>query len=335
MNQDDEVLDDEPILNDMAWDLVQQILYRMDELRVAPADVDGPGVILDFGVDAPGSLAAGLTLAEVCFSGLAEVSIVPGNMAGIGWPMLFVQTDDPVEACLLSQYAGWQISVDKYFAMGSGPMRAAACKEPLFEKLSYHESANGVVGVLETSQLPSDDVVKFIAEACEVDPEHVALLVAPTSSIAGNLQVVARSVETALHKLHELDFDVERIESACGSAPISPVAKDDLTGIGRTNDAILYGGQVTLWVNGDDDVLQEIGPKVPSCSSPSFGKTFLELFEEAGRDFYNMDPNFFSPAEVVFHNTQTGSVFHYGGTDHDVLLKSFGLNSPRSHGGTE
>lgn len=317
---------DDPILNDSAWDLVQQILNSADELRVEQVELDGPGVVIDFGVETSGSLAAGLALAEVCTAGLAELSIVPGDLGGIGWPRLFVQTDDPLESCLLSQYAGWQISVGKYFAMGSGPMRAAAKKEELFKTLGYAENAWGVVGVLESGQLPSTDVVEMIATACGVEPEQVALLVAPTASIAGNLQVIARSVETALHKLFELGFDVGRIESACGSAPIAPVAKDDLTGIGWTNDAILYGGQVTLWVNGDDDSIRELGPRVPASASPAYGKPFLELFEEAGRDFYNIDPNLFSPAEIVLQNVHTGSVFHFGGIDHSVLKTSFGLH---------
>ena len=323
---DDNDLDaNDPILNDSAFDLFNQILNSLDELRVEAAEYDGPGIVLDFGVNAPGSLAAGLALAEICTAGLADFSIVPGSVGGIGWPQLTVQTDDPVEACLLSQYAGWQISVGDYFGMGSGPMRAAANKEELFEKLGYSEDAYGVIGVLESGQIPTAEVVEKIAETCEVEADQVALIVAPTASIAGNMQVVARSVETSLHKLYELGFDVGRIESACGSAPISPVAKDDLTGIGRTNDAILYGGQVTLWVNGDDDAIRELGPQVPASASPAYGKPFLEIFEEAGRDFYKIDPHLFSPAEILFHNVSTGSAFHFGGTDHDVLKKSFGL----------
>lgn len=326
MQDDDfDLSDAEPILNEATFDLVHQILNSLDELRVGAVEYDGPGIVLDFGVEAPGSLAAGLALAEVCTAGLADFSIVTGQIDGIGWPQLSVQTDDPVEACLLSQYAGWQLAFDDYFGMGSGPMRAAANKEPLFEKLGYHEDAYGVVGVIESGQLPTAAVVEEIARACNVDPEQVALLVAPTASLAGNLQVVARSVETSLHKLFELGFDMGRIESAFGTAPISPVAKDDLTGIGLTNDAILYGGQVTLWVNGDDDSLAEIGPKIPASASPVAGKPFLEIFEAAGRDFYQIDPHLFSPAEIVINNLSTGSLFHFGQTDHGVLKKSFGI----------
>lgn len=326
MTSDEAMEDFEPILNESAWDLVEQVLPHVDELRIEPRQSAGGGLILDYGVEAPGSLAAGLSLAEICTSGLMDFQMFPGQLDGVGWPCLFVQSDNPLEACLLSQYAGWQLSVGDYFAMGSGPMRAAACKEELFDKLGYREEAFGVVGVLESGSLPPDELFEQIAQACDVSPEHVALLVAPTASLAGNMQVVGRSVETALHKLFELGFDVARIESACGSAPLSPVAKDDLTGIGRTNDAILYGGQVTLWVNGDDDAIRELGPQVPSSASEMSGQPFLKIFAEAGHDFYKIDPHLFSPAEVVFHNVTTGSLFHYGRTDHSVLKKSFGMS---------
>jgi methenyltetrahydromethanopterin cyclohydrolase len=168
--------------------------------------------------------------------------------------------------------------------------------------------------------------MEYIAERTGVDPEDVDLLVAPTSSMAGNLQVVARSVETAMHKLFELGFNVDRVVSGFGSAPLPPVAADDLTGIGRTNDAILYGATVTLFVRGDDDSLATIGPQVPATASAVHGKPFLEIFEEAGRDFYEIDPALFSPAEILFHNIDTGCVHRFGRTEPDILKTSFGLN---------
>jgi methenyltetrahydromethanopterin cyclohydrolase len=312
-------------LNDEAFSLVNQAIAAADELRIEPVSVKGAGCVLDFGVEATGSLSAGLALAEICMAGLADLAIVPGEVAGVTWPHLTVTTDDPTEACLLSQYAGWQISVGKYFGMGSGPMRAAYAAEEIFKELDYREDGTAVVGVLESSKVPDIKVVKFIAEKCRVLPDRVGLIVAPTSSIAGNMQVIARSVETALHKLHAIGFDVTRIISAFGTAPISPVAADDLAGIGRTNDSILYGGRVTLWVDGDDDDLKEIGPQVPSSASPVYGKPFASIFEDAGRDFYKIDPMLFSPAEIVFQNVETGMVHRFGQVNQDVLRQSFGF----------
>lgn len=315
----------EPSLNELAWDLVQQSLFASDELRVELRDAVEGATIVDFGVEIVGSLGAGLALAEICTAGLADIALTPGEIAGVGWPYVFVTTDSPVDACLLSQYAGWKIDTGDFFGMGSGPMRAAAGREELFEQLDYKEDADHVVGIVESSALPTAAVVREIASKCGVEPQNIALLVAPTSSLAGSLQVVARSIETALHKLYELDYDVMRIESAAGWAPLAPVAVDDLSGIGRTNDAILYGGRVTLMVHGEDDDIMEIGARVPSCGSPSYGRPFLEVFEAAGKDFYKIDPELFSPAEVVFHNLQSGRVHRFGGVNMDVLKQSFGL----------
>ena len=312
-------------LNARAHELACQVIQHADDLRATCHDLPGGGRIVDCGVKAEGSIAAGLALARICLSGLAEVTIVPGEIGGLSWPHVQVSTDSPVAACLASQYAGWQISVEKYFAMGSGPMRAAAAAEELFKRLEYRETPQCTVGVLETSDLPDDSVMKSIAAKTKVPPEQTILLAARTSSQAGNLQVLARSVETALHKLFELGFDVRRVRSGYGIAPLAPVAADDLTGIGRTNDAILYGGRVTLWVQGDDESVADVGPKVPSVASDAYGKPFLEIFEEAGRDFYQIDPHLFSPAEIVFHNLDSGTVHRFGNTASEILRKSFGL----------
>ena len=312
-------------LNAIASELVEDVIEDAESLRVIEHDTSSEGLLLDFGVDAEGGLEAGCALASICTSGLADITLTPGLLGDIGWTYVTVVTDAPVAACLFSQYAGWQISVEKFFAMGSGPMRAVYAKEPLFDKLWYREEAEQVVGVLETPKLPGPEVFQYIAEQTNVEPSDVVLCVAPTSSMAGNLQVVARSIETALHKLHEVGFDVHRIRSAIGSAPLPPVARNDLEGIGRTNDAILYGGRVTLWVNGDDDTIAEVVAKVPSSSSPMYGQPFLNVFEAAGRDFYKIDPLLFSPAEVVFHNIDTGRVHVAGRVNVEVLKKSFGI----------
>jgi methenyltetrahydromethanopterin cyclohydrolase len=151
------------------------------------------------------------------------------------------------------------------------------------------------------------------------------LLCAPAASIAGAVQVVARSLETALHKLHELKFDLTQVVTGYGVAPLPPIAKDDIEAIGRPNDAILYGGQVTLWVRGDDNELAALGPKVPSSSSRDHGEPFAVLFERNGRDFYKLDPLLFSPAVLCFHNLNSGRSHTFGRLAVDVLRASFGV----------
>jgi methenyltetrahydromethanopterin cyclohydrolase len=207
--------------------------------------------------------------------------------------------------------------------MGSGPMRAAVGTESLLEKLQIRETTSCAVGVLETSQLPPPHVTAWIAQECGVPPSELCLLVARTASQAGTMQVVARSIETALHKLFDLGFDLRRVVSGFGTAPLPPVAADDLIAIGRTNDAILYGARVTLWVRGDDDSLAAIVRQVPSSASRDFGSPFRDVFARANYDFYQIDPHLFSPAAIRLVNLDSGRTFEAGRAHPDVLRASF------------
>lgn len=312
-------------LNLSAQRHIDHITQRAAELRIEKSTCPSGATIFDCGIKARGGLETGRLLAEVCLAGLGEVSFVPAQPELWPGPAVQVRTDHPVAACMASQYAGWKLEGTKFFAMASGPMRAAGSREPLIDELNLREAAAAAIGVLETRKLPPEEVCRQVAEACNIAPDQLTLLVAPTASQAGTVQIVARSVETALHKLHELGFDLNRIESGYGLAPLPPVAADDLAGIGRTNDAILYGGEVTLWVRGDDDSLAQIGPKVPSGASPAHGEPFADIFSRSGGNFYAIDPMLFSPAVVTFNNLDTGHIFRFGHTIPRVIHRSFGM----------
>jgi methenyltetrahydromethanopterin cyclohydrolase len=313
------------LLNERAFRLADDIAATAAALRVAVHTTPKGARLIDCGISVEGGLQAGLAMAGVCLAGHAGVALVPDQLEGVPVPLVQVHSDHPVLACMASQYAGWQVSVGKFFAMGSGPMRAAYGKEELFAHIPGREQANTAVGVLETTKLPDDDVTAYLAERLHLPPDKLTLLVAPASSQAGNVQVVARSLETALHKLYELKFDLGQIVSGYGTAPLPPVAPDFLGAIGRTNDAILYGGQVVLWVRGDDEQLAEIGPKVPSSASPDHGAPFAEIFERYERDFYRIDPLLFSPAMIVLQNLRTGKSHVFGRIEREVLRRSFGF----------
>ncbi len=310
-------------LNERALRLADVLAADAAALHIEVQSTAAGARVLDCGVRAPGGLQAGLGLARVCLADRADVVLVPGEVGGIACPQVQVTTDHPVLACMASQYAGWQISVGKFFAMGSGPMRAALGTEELFHHIPGREQAPVAVGVLETRKLPDDAVVAHLSERLNLPPDRLTLLAAPASSPAGTVQVVARALETALHKLHELHFDLAQVTAGYGVAPLPPVAADDLHAIGRTNDAILYGGRAVLWVRSRDDLIAEVGPKVPSSASPDFGEPFAAIFERYGKDFYKIDPLLFSPAQVVFHNLTTGKSQAFGQPAPDILLRSF------------
>jgi methenyltetrahydromethanopterin cyclohydrolase len=311
-----------PTLNERAQRLADYLVLNAAQHRVRVQTIGGARV-LNCGIDTPGGLQAGLALARVCLANLAEVTVVPGEVNGIACPVVQVATDHPALACMAAQYAGWPIAVGKYFAMGSGPMRAARGAEELFNHIEGREQPPVAVGVLETRKLPDEAVIQHIAEAVQLPAAKLTLLAAPAASMAGNIQVVARSVETCLHKLHELKFDLGQVLSGFGSAPLPPVAAGEAVAIGRTNDAILYGGRVVLWVNAEDDQLAEVGPKVPSSASQDHGEPFADIFKRYDHDFYKIDPLLFSPAEVVFCNLRSGRSHAFGEVLPGVLTRSF------------
>jgi methenyltetrahydromethanopterin cyclohydrolase len=310
-------------LNPLALQLCHVACSSSQRLRLAVHSHGQGGRIIDFGCEAPGGLEAGMVLAKICMADLADVSIQPADRTLGPWPIVQVVTDHPARACMASQYAGWKISVGDFFAMGSGPMRAKRGRETVLEALAIVEPSHEVVGVLECDSIPGPEVVEYIATECATKPEHVTLCVAPTRSIAGVTQVVARSVETAMHKLFELGMDLGNVVTGHGAAPLPPIAKDFAKGIGRTNDAILYGGHVTLWVQASDDQLKSIGPKLPSCASRDYGKPFAETFKEYQYDFYQVDPGLFAPAMITLVNMSTGNSFRFGQLNPSLLQLSF------------
>jgi methenyltetrahydromethanopterin cyclohydrolase len=310
-------------LNKRAHELADVIAADADALRVAARTLDGGTRVIDCGSAVPGGLEAGRRFAEITMGRLGMVGFTPLVLDGRWMPGLTVITDHPALACLGSQYAGWKIDRDGYFAMASGPGRALIRAEDLYDDLDVDERASTAVLTLETGDEPPDELAAYVADRAGVAPGDLTLLYAPTASLAGGVQVAARVVETALHKLHELEFDVRRVLSGFGTCPLPPVAKTDPEAIGRTNDAVLYGGQVELTVDAPDEELEALVDRLPSSASEDFGEPFGKVLKEADWDFYAIDPLLFSPAEVQLVSVQSGRSFHAGGVRLDVLEQSF------------
>ena len=319
-----------PLLNAAAAAVVAPLLAQPTDFAAALHQTGGSRVV-DCGVATRGNGPLGLLLARAALGGRGLVELhetaartpLAEIWPACPWPVVQVGTDDPVAACLAAQYAGWKVSEGPYFAMASGPLRAAIGREELYDVIGHREQPDVAVGLLEAGKLPPEQVCRGLAEAAGVEPESLILLVAATASPAGTLQVVARSLETALHQLHERQFDLTRIIRGRAAAPLPPVAESDLAAIGRTNDAILYGGFVQLEVGGDDASLDVIGPQIVSSHSSTHGQPFVELFRRARGDFYALDPALFAPAVVEFVNRDTGRRSRFGRIEPAIVSASF------------
>jgi methenyltetrahydromethanopterin cyclohydrolase len=311
-------------LNERALALAEKLIADAEALNVAVTTLPNGARLIDCGIDVAGGLQAGLIFAETCMGGLGSVSLAHLNLGDWWIPGLTVSTDKPALACMAAQYAGWSVSKDDYFAMGSGPARILIrAEEALYDELGYSDPANRAVLCLETRTAPTAEIAAYIAERAGVSPKDLTLLMAPTACLVGSVQVAARVVETGLHKLHTLGFDLHKIISGFGTAPLPTIAKSDTRAIGRTNDAILYGGQVTYTVMAEDEELEALVPKVPSSTSSDYGAPFYDTFKGYNYDFYKLDPLLFSPAEIFVNNVKSGRTFHAGAVNVDVLKTSF------------
>ena len=315
-----------PSINALTAPLIERLVADADVLRLAVGQ-DGGARTIDAGSEVRGSIEAGRRIAEICMGGLGTVTIAPtGPIAA--WPYsIVVHSSDPVIACLGSQYAGWSLADEEgdsgFFALGSGPGRAVAVVEELYKELGYRDEAAKIALVLESSSAPPASVVKKVAEATKLKPEDVTFIYAPTQSLAGSTQVVARVLEVALHKAHTVGFDLHSILDGIGSAPLSPQHPDFIKAMGRTNDAIIYGGRVQLFVDAEDSDAKQLAEQLPSTNSSDHGAPFAEIFSKVNGDFYKIDGALFSPAEAIVTSVRTGNTFRGGRLEPELVDASF------------
>ena len=120
--------------------------------------------LIDAGADRRGGIEAGLRIAEICLGGLGTVRLTPDN-ATPRWPWtIAVSSPQPVIACLGSQYAGWSLAhgagQDAFHALGSGPARALAQKETVFEDIGYRDEADVATLIIESGRPPPREIVE-------------------------------------------------------------------------------------------------------------------------------------------------------------------------------
>lgn len=311
-------------VNELALDLFDDMVDYPEDFNAVFHQLDNGSRIIDCGVSTSGGYLAGKRFTEICMGGLGEVSFFMGRVGQIPLPFIQISTDYPAIACLGAQKAGWTVKVGNFFAMGSGPARALSLKpKHTYEVIDYEDDFDYAVIALESEKLPNSSVMEKVAEECGVEVANTCAVVAPTASIVGSIQVAGRCVETAIYRLNELGFDTRKVIAGIGCAPIAPVKKDGTKAMGSTNDATIYHGSIMLTMKAPE--IKEYLEKIPSSKSKGYGKPFYDIFREANFDFYRIDTSLFSPAEVVINELSEGAVYHVGGVNPEVTLKSFGF----------
>ena len=317
----------EPSINSLIAPKLKNLVSSANMLGINASRAENGSMFIDAGINGRGSIEAGRQIAEICLGGLASAKLrASTDYESWSWHV-DVHTSHPVIACLASQYAGWGLSHGEgegaFSALGSGPARALGSREALFSEIGYRDEADKTCLIMEVDSVPPIELADKVAARCQVKPEDLTLILTPTSSLAGAVQVVARVFEAALHKAHTLQFPLEKVVDGMGTVPLCPPAPDFLTAMSRTNDAILYGGQVHLFVDTTNEDAAKLARALPSNTSADYGRPFAEVFKSVNYDFYKLDPMLFSPARVTVSSLKTGRSFQAGQVNLAALNQSF------------
>ncbi len=307
--------DDQPFrrlnLNEKSFKILEK-LKGIEGVKAIEFNTEaGKITIIDLGVNSkledkiPETV--GISVAESSMGGLGRVSIKNNR--------IFVDMEkEPAVAALSCQLAGWGMEINGKKALGSGPARIPAKKPSgLIDRIGYHEISEKSALILETEILPDEKTCKRILE--ETNSDELIIAAFRDKSMAGLINVIARVVEVGLYRLDRVGYNVNKVISARGNAPIPRITEDIMF---TSNDAIIYGGIVEIKVNDWDENLTE---KAVSLSSRVYGKTFKSLFQEARGDFYRIDPEIFAPAELTVTDVAGNREYHTGRVNDEILRK--------------
>jgi methenyltetrahydromethanopterin cyclohydrolase len=307
-------------LNRMALELVEEAIDFTDELGIAVFELDNGATVLDFGHRVPGGIEAGLLLAELQTAGLATVQTRMDTVAGAPLPHVELTTDRPALALLCSQTADWEISNEDFEGLGSGPARALAAEEEVFSRVGYADEFDFGVLAVESETLPTPEIAAGAAERAGIESSSLFLPTTPTASLAGSLTVAARAGELAAVRLADLGYDPLDIHSVSASAPLAPVSDGEAAALGRTNDALAYGGQVHMTVAEEFDRFDEL----PSTAAAEYGTPFEDIFASVGWSFADLPSGLFAPAQLTV-DVLGGPTHVLGETNDELLADSFAL----------
>ncbi len=143
-----------------------------------------------------------------------------------------------------------------------------------------------------------------------------------TACLVEYIQMAARAIELGVFRLVEqLGYPKERILHAVGSGIIPPLSMDDEISNDRVNNGLIYGTKLFLIIKSQkEDKIIDLIKKVPSKSSPSFGKRFIDVFNEVGQDFANFDLSLLAPTEIIINDIRTGKIYKEGKIKLDKII---------------
>ncbi|MBI4361906.1 MAG: methenyltetrahydromethanopterin cyclohydrolase [Euryarchaeota archaeon] len=308
-------------LNDLALQVYRTGVQQARQLGVREHTLPSGAHLLDLGVGEPGSQGAGLIAARITLGDQAQVAL---HRDEANRTHVAVESSRPAVACLGCQYAVWYLPSPGGGAMASGPGRILARKpRKLMEHLGLAETPGPAVLFLESETLPDDTTVAEISAKTGAPPTSIYLAVAPSNSVAGNLQICARALENAMLKLWTLGYDVNRVARSTGRAPLVPLRATPREAMGAANDSLRWGGEAHLDIRDPDiEGLRRTVEQVPTRATRDRDRGFLEVLDQARGDFGKVDPHLFCPARITVRETTTGTTIEAGGVHEEKLRRA-------------
>ena len=329
-------------VNGLAHKLVEEMMDRGDELCIEALRLDNGVTVVDTGVNVRGGYKAGEYVIKISLGGLGEARVTSLELGDdLVLPAVNVYTDYPA-AVALSMYI-WlnvveapHLDVGGYTAWVSGPGRARAREpEKVFSKIDYRDESDVAVLVVQPRgrELPPAKFAEHLARRCGVSPENLYLVVTPTYSITGSVQVSARSLEDWFWRLTEFYgipyHRVEALMTVAAIAPISPkVFKEPCA---WADDMIRYGSMVHAWIYSEDgeDLKEVVEGSVIENYPDVFGKSFYDvavlerkyIYPDLDLEAIAREGRGFVFAQASIYDTRTGRLYTAGRIHRDLVRR--------------
>jgi len=321
-------------VNKLGYGIVEEMIKDCDKLNIAVNKLKNETTVLDCGVNVPGGYKAGELASKIRLGGLAEVRVTNTTYGDTSLPTAVTYTDFPsmISLCTYVWYGVVPQPFEtkaEFSAWISGPSKALARGDPIlskiFNKLDYEDKSDVGVLVVQSRKLPDEKVADMLAKKCKIDPKNLYLVVTPTESIAGSVQVVAVSgLEDTFWRLTEFyGIPYERIKYALGSTPIPPIHSRvyEVPCI-TSDDAIRYGGIVHYWIESaeGEDLEKVVKGMVIENYPQHYGKSYyqigghppdLKTFAKEGRGFV--------VGEAGIYDTRTCKMYKAGKVHIDMI----------------
>ncbi len=306
-------------LNRLATELVDEAIDFADELGLAVHALEGDAAAIDFGVEGPGGIEAGLLLAEIQTAGLATIGTRLETAGAGSRPHVELSTDHPARALLCAGKAGWELSVREFEGLGSGPARALVAEEAVYDRTDYREQADFAVLAVESDRLPDEAVAARVAERTGVAESGVFLPTYRAASVTGSVVAASRAAELAVFRLVESGYDPSDVLSVTGSAPVAPVPDAEATALAWGTDAVAYGGEVHAFLETEPEDIEAVA----STAAAEYGRPFAKIFEAVDWEFEALPRGLFAPARVTV-DVVGGPTRIVGATSEDTLAEAWG-----------